>query len=218
MEVLSRWIPGTAAISASAALALVLAVRPVAAQDAVAAASAEVTPYAGWLITGNFLEGPLGVSLSSAGGPMYGVQASLPLAPGISVFGNVASSKADLKVGIPFLGGVSVGEVRSLLYDGGVRLAMPGPLGTSKSVTPFVQLGVGAIRYAISSSVLELTSTNLAFNAGIGAHVHVTDGIGLRVLASDYIGRFDSQEAMALDLDTRMSHNWGFVGGISIGF
>ena len=217
MTVLSRSILWTAAITPSAALALVLAVRPVAAQDAVAA-SADVTPYAGWFITGNFLEGPLGVSLSSAGGPMYGVQASLPLAPGISVFGNVASSKADLKVGIPFVGGMSVGEVQSLLYDGGVRLAMPGTLGTSKSVTPFVQLGVGAMRHTIASSVLELTSTNLAFNVGLGARVHVTEGIGLRVLASDHIGRFDSQEAIALDLDTQTSHNWGFVGGISISF
>ena len=212
MTVLSR------SIAAGAMLALTLVARPIAAQDAAGFGSADVTPYAGWLITGNFLEGPLGVGLSTAGGPMYGVQASIPLAPGVSVFGNVASSKADLKAGIPFLGGVSVGEVESLLYDGGVRLAMPGTLGSSTSVTPFVQLGVGALRHKISASVLEVTSTNLAFNVGLGAHVHVTDGIGLRLLASDYIGRFDAEEAIALDLDTRTSHNWGFIGGISISF
>ena len=202
----------------SAVIALALVPRQSAAQATPAAASADITPYAGWFITGNFLEGPLGVSLSSAGGPIYGVQASIPLAPGISIFGNVASSKADLKVGIPFVGGVSVGEVQSLLYDGGVRLARPGTLGASSSITPFVQLGVGALRHTISASVLDVTTTNLAFNAGLGAHVHVADGIGLRVLASDYIGRFDTEEAIALDLDTRTSHNFGFVAGLSISF
>lgn len=212
MKVLARML------ATGAVLALALAPRPGAAQETIAAASADVTPYAGWFITGNFLEGPLGVSLHTAGGPMYGVQASIPLAPGISIFGNVASSKADLKVGIPFVGGVSVGEVESLLYDGGVRLAMPGTLGRSSSMTPFVQLGVGAMRHVISASVLEMRTTNLAFNAGAGAHVHVTDGIGLRVLVSDYIGRFDTEEAIALDLETRTSHNWGFVGGVSISF
>jgi hypothetical protein len=210
MKVLARML------ASSAVLALALVPRMAAAQNA--PASADITPYAGWLITGNFLEGPLGVSLSTAGGPMYGVQASIPLAPGISLFGNLASSKADLSIGVPFVGGVSVGEVQSLLYDGGVRLAMPGTLRASSSITPFVQLGVGAMRHVISASVLETKTTNLAFNAGVGAHVHVTDGIGLRVMASDYIGRFDSQEAIALDLDSRTTHNFGFVGGLSISF
>ena len=212
MQVLAR------TLATGAVVALVLAPRPGAAQETIAAASADITPYAGWFITGNFLEGPLGVSLHTTGGPMYGVQASIPLAPGISIFGNVASSKADLKVGIPLVGGVSVGEVESLVYDGGVRLTMPGTLGRSTKTTPFVQLGVGAMRHVISASVLELRTTNLAFNAGVGAHVHVTDGIGLRVMASDYIGRFDAEEAIALDLETRTSHNFGIVGGLSISF
>lgn len=184
-----------------------------------AGTAADVTPYAGYLLTGSFLEGPLGTSISSAGGAMYGVQASYPLAPGISVFGNIASSKADLMVGVPFLAGVTVGEVSTLLYDGGIRLALPNTIGTSKSVTPFVQLGVGAVRHALSAaSLLELRATNLAVNAGVGAHVKVSDGIGIRVLASDYIGKFDAEEATTFDLSTGTRHNWGLVGGISLSF
>ena len=187
--------------------------------EAQQATSADVTPYAGYLLTGSFLEGPLGTSISSAGGAMYGVQASYPLAPGISVFGNIASSRADLKVGVPFLAGVTVGEVKTLLYDGGIRLAIPNTLGAPKSVTPFVQLGVGAVRHDISAaSLLELPATNLAFTAGVGAHVMVSDGIGIRVLASDYIGKFDAREATTFDLSTEMRHTFGFVGGISLSF
>jgi hypothetical protein len=44
-----------------------------------------VTPFGGYLLSQRFVDGPLGTSLNVASAPMYGVQASLPLAPSASI-------------------------------------------------------------------------------------------------------------------------------------
>ena len=207
-------------ISSVAAIAtLALGVLPIHADAQRAPLPADVTPYAGYLLTGNFLEGPLGISLSSAGGVMYGVQASMPIGTGLSIYGNVARSKADLRVGIPILGALDVGSVETLLYDGGVRVTLPQAIGSTKTLTPFFQAGVGAMRHDIAAAdYVELRATNFAFNAGVGAHVAITDGFAFRVLISDYMGKFDAEEATTFDLSTRTRHSLGFAGGLSLEF
>ena len=67
-----------------------------------------VTPYAGYMIFGDFLKGPVGTSVSNANGPLYGAQLGLRLGRGITLVGNVARASADLKIGLPFVGGLSV--------------------------------------------------------------------------------------------------------------
>lgn len=203
-----------------AALALLASLLPAARAAAQTPGLAgDVTPYVGYLLTGNFVEGPLGVSLSSAGGALYGVQASLPMGGRISLYGNVASSKADLRVGLPIVGGVEVGRVETLLYDGGIRVTLPEAVGATKSVTPFFQAGIGAIKHDIlAADYIELTATNFAFNAGVGAYIAVVDGLGIRALISDYMGKFDAEEATMFDLGTKTRHNFGFAGGVSIEF
>jgi hypothetical protein len=204
-------------VAAIATLALGLAAARAEAQSA--GLAGDVTPYVGFLLTGNFIEGPLGVALSSAGGAMYGVQASLPMGGGLSLYGNIAQSKSDLRVGLPIIGGVDVGRVETLLYDGGIRVTLPEAIGATRSVTPFVQAGIGAIRHDISAAdYIELTATNFAFNAGVGAYIAVTNGLGIRALISDYMGKFDAEEATTFDLGTRTRHNFAFAGGISIEF
>src|SRR5688500_6647066 len=106
------------------AATLTLACAPVAAQTRLPSTRlplAEVTPYAGYLITGNFVEAPLGVSLTSASGPVYGAQLTIPLTPGVSLMGNIAGSKGDLELGLPILGGIALGETQTLLFDGGLQ-------------------------------------------------------------------------------------------------
>lgn len=207
-------------IGLAAMIAALAALVPAARADAQHAGLAgDVTPYAGFLLTGNFIEGPMGVSLSSAGGAMYGFQASMPLGGGISLYGNIAQSKADLRVGVPFVGGWNVGRVETLLYDGGIRVTLPEAVGATKTVTPFFQAGIGAIRHDISAiDYIELKATNFAFNAGVGAYIALTDGFGLRTMISDYMGKFDAREATSFDIDTKTRHNFGFAGGISIEF
>src|SRR5215212_1298586 len=79
----------------------------------------QIAPYAGYMVFGNWIEGPLGTSLSSAGGALYGGQVGLRLAPNVSLVGNLAYSSGDLRVGIPLIGGLSVGHTKALLSDGG---------------------------------------------------------------------------------------------------
>ena len=203
-------------------LALAASLAPPARMDAQTPGLAgDVTPYVGYLLTGNFIEGPIGASLSSAGGALYGVQVSLPVGSGISLYGNIASSKADLRIGVPLVGDMNAGRVETLLYDGGIRLTMPAAVGSTKTVTPFFQAGIGAIKHDIlAADYIELSATNFAFNAGVGAYIAVVDGLGIRALVSDYMGKFDEEEATGFDLglSTKTRHNFGFAGGISIEF
>ncbi|MBL0890681.1 MAG: hypothetical protein IBJ19_08705, partial [Gemmatimonadaceae bacterium] len=74
-----------------------------------AAVGATLTPYAGYLITGNWYDGPVGTSISTTNAPTVGVQGSIPLARGLSLVGNLAYASGDLRIGLPLLGGVNVG-------------------------------------------------------------------------------------------------------------
>src|SRR5215510_7039919 len=58
-------------------------------------------PFGGYLISQNFIDGPLDTRLGSVSAPLFGVQASLPLAPGASIIGSIGYSTGDLEVGAP---------------------------------------------------------------------------------------------------------------------
>ena len=73
------------------------------------------------MVFGNYLSGPLGTTLSNAPGMVYGTQVGLSLAPELSLVGNIGYTTSDMKVGIPFLGGVSVGHSSMLIYDAGLE-------------------------------------------------------------------------------------------------
>jgi hypothetical protein len=74
-----------------------------------------------------------------------------------------------------------------LLYDGGLEYNLGSSLGGSMPISPFVQAGVGAIRYTIDESILSTRSTSLTGNLGLGADLSVGRGMALRVLAKDYM-------------------------------
>ena len=196
--------------------ALVAAGRPAHAQ--LAAPTVELTPYAGYMHLGNYADGPLGTNLSSSNGYVLGAQLALKLTPNIALVGNVAHANADLQVGVPILGGIGVGNSKVWLYDGGVQLGVPATAAAGVGISPFVQLGVGAIRHDVGSSLLRTHATNLAYNAGIGADVMLGRSLGLRVMAKDYIGRFDAKEATGFDLNTEMRHNIAVSAGVKLAF
>lgn len=179
-------------------------------------AAPSVSPYAGYMIFGNIVDGPYGTSLTSSSGPVYGVQANLPLGSTVSVVGNVGYSEPDLRFGIPILGGVTLGKSQVLMYDGGLQLSAPARGG--RAITPFVQVGAGGMRYTVKVEGLSRTASNIAFNAGIGADVPLTQNLGLRLFAKDYIGKFDVNEATGLDYEAKTSHNIALSAGLKLEF
>jgi hypothetical protein len=177
-----------------------------------------ISPYAGFMVFGDYLKGPLGTSVSNAPAPIYGTQVGLSLAPNLSLIGNIGYTQSDIKVGVPILGGLSVGHSAMLIYDGGLEYN----LGTLKTgampFSPFVQAGVGAIRYNIDESILHTEATNLTGNLGIGADLSVGKGMALRLLAKDYIGKFNFKDATGFDISGETAHNFAFSAGLRLDF
>jgi hypothetical protein len=188
------------------------------AQPVVAGTAFELTPYAGYMIFGDYLKGPLGTSVSNAPGAIYGVQLGMKIAPNVSLIGNVGYTSSDIQAGIPFLGGYSIAHSSTLLYDGGLQLDLPISTGTGLGIKPFIQGGVGAMRYNISESVVQTTSTNFAGNVGVGADLGLGQGIGLRLMAKDYIGKFNFQDATGLDVQGQTTHNFALSAGLRFNF
>ena len=207
-----------ALIGLAALAGTLLLARDAHGQAAKPAPAAAITPYAGYLVAGNFLEGPVGTSIASAGGPLYGAQLSIPLGSSISVVGNAGYSSGDLKVGLPLVGGLSVGSVRTLLFDAGVELRSPSPLGMSGLLTPLLQVGAGVVRHDVDVQLLQTDATAASFNVGAGADLALGRNLGLRFLAKDYIGKFDFKEATGFELDSKTAHNWAFTAGVSLKF
>ena len=178
----------------------------------------ELTPYAGYMIFGDFLKGPLGTSISNAPGALYGVQLGMRLAPNVSLIGNLAYSSSDVKAGVPFLGGYSIAHSNTLLYDGGLQLDLPTSTASGLGLKPFAQIGAGAMRYNISQSIVETNATNFAWNVGAGADISLGQSLGLRLMAKDYIGKFNFQDATRLDVQGQTSQNWALSAGLRFNF
>lgn len=217
----------SAAAGALAALAVIAA--PAGAQLASATAtdisgpragatSLEVTPYAGYMMFGNFIDGPLGTSLGSSASPVYGAQLGLTLLPGVVLVGNVAHASGNLKVGIPLLGGINAGTTSALIADGGVQLSIPTPGAAIYS--PFIQAGVGAMKWDVNLGTTGLTahSTSLTGNLGAGLDLRLGQTVALRLMAKDYIGKFDFKEATSLNVSGKTAQNWALTAGVKVGF
>lgn len=178
----------------------------------------DVTPYAGYMVFGDYLSGPLGIAVNNAPAPIVGVQLGMKIAPNLSMIGNIATSNSDVQVGVPFFGGVSIAHSTVLLYDAGLQLDIPMTSAYGTTFSPFVQAGVGAFHYDISQSVINTSATNLAGNVGVGADIAMGRGIGLRLMAKDYIGQFNFQDATALDVNGGTTQNFAFSAGMRFSF
>lgn len=190
---------------------------PLSAQQAVAP-KLQLTPYAGYLRSGAIVSGPFGTALRNAGAPVYGGELSLALTPNLSVLGNVAYSQPGLEIGAPILGGLQVARSSVLLYDAGLRLRLPASPSGGLPFSPFVQAGAGAMRQSFEVGPVATHSTGLAYNVGAGVDVDLSPRLGLQLMAKDYIGKFDAEEATFIDVDTRTTHNWAFSAGLRLGF
>ncbi len=202
----------------SSAIASIAAASPALAQAPESGTVFHVTPYIGYMVFGDYLKGPVGTSLTNAPGLLYGAQAGLSLSPQLSLIGNLGYTNSDLQIGIPFLGGVSVGSSSMLIYDAGLEYNLGSTKIGSTPFSPFVQGGVGAITYNIDETVLQTKATNFAANLGIGADVSIGSGMALRFLVKDYIGQFNFQDATGLGLSGETAHNFALSAGLRFDF
>ena len=179
--------------------------------------SPSVSPYAGYMMFGDIAKGPLGTSLSTSSGTVYGVQANLPLGSTLSVVGNVGYSQPTLRFGLPIVGGVDFGKSDVWLYDAGFQFNAP-TLPGSRTISPFVQVGAGGMSYNVQVSGLSQKASNFAFNAGVGADIPLAENLGLRLFAKDYIGKFDVNEATGVNYDAKTSNNIALSAGLKLSF
>lgn len=178
-----------------------------------------LSPYAGVMVFGNYLNGPLNTTLSNKPGMLYGTQVGLSLSPELSLVGNIGYTSSSIEVGLPILGGISVGHSSMLLYDADLEYGFGAMRSGTTALTPFVQAGVGAMRYDVSAiDILSTTATNFAGNVGVGADIAMGKGMALRLLAKDYIGKFDFKDAIGFDVDGSTAHNFGFTAGLRFDF
>jgi len=178
----------------------------------------DVTPYLGWMVFGDFVKGPLGSSIYSAPAVVYGAQLGMHLAPNISLVGNLATTSGDIKAGIPFLGGLSVAHSTMVLYDADLQLDLPVTTYSGASFSPFLQAGAGVIHYDISESIVSTQATNFAGNVGLGADLTINKDFGIRLMAKDYIGKFDVKDATSLDISGQTANNFAFSAGVRVSF
>lgn len=173
-----------------------------------------ITPYAGYMKFGNLVDGPLGTRVRGAAGPVYGAEATLGITRGLDLVGNLAYASTDLEVGVPVVGGLSLGRSSALLYDAALRLGVP--LGTG-GIKPFVQAGAGAMRQQIELGPVATKATNFAYSVGAGVELPLGSRLGLQLMAKDYIGKFDAREATAIDVNTGTRHNLTLSAGVRLG-
>jgi hypothetical protein len=165
---------------------------------------------------GTLVDGPLGTSVRSPGSPVYGAEATLGITPGLALVGNVAYASSDLQVGVPVVGGLSLGQSSALLYDAALRLSVPLSSG-APGIRPFLQAGAGAIRQEIDVAGVATHATNFAYNLGVGVEVPIGSRLGLQLMAKDYIGKFDAREATSVNVDAETAHNWALSAGVRLG-
>jgi hypothetical protein len=174
-----------------------------------------VAPYAGYLVSQSFFDGPLNSSLSIQSSPVYGAQLSLPLAPNASIVGTLGYGSGDLEAGIPIIGGISVGETSTLLMDASVELRVP---SATMRFVPVFQLGGGAIRREVTILGVTADATDFQVSGAIGADFPLSQNIAVRVLAKDHYGKADFGSVGPLEAKTNDLHTLALVGGVRIEF
>ena len=191
-----------------------LSTLPLAANAQTAQPLIELVPQVGYAMPGDLWKGPVGTSVRGRNGAFYGVQLAINPTSVIGLVGSVGMARSDLEAAIPVIGGAAFGRTETVFYDAGLQLRLP---LDAAGVVPYLQAGAGGVRHTLESSGLEVSASNPAVHVGAGLDLNVSPGLGLRLQVRDYIGRFDAQEALLLDVDGATSHTLAFTLGLRVG-
>jgi hypothetical protein len=175
-----------------------------------------IAPFAGYLVSQSFIEGPLNTRLGSVNAPLFGVQASLPLAPSAALIGTIGYSSGDLEVGAPIIGGVSVGESDTWVFDASVELRAPN-FGMGRFV-PFAHLGGGALHRRLGVLGFSADATDFMVSGGVGADIPLSSSMAIRLMAKDHYGKADFGNLGSLEAKTDDLHTLALSAGLRIAF
>ena len=179
-----------------------------------------IAPYVGYMNFGDYFETTNNVEFSNENGALYGAQAQLDLGRYVSLLGNFGYTSSKFTFENYYGSGQSlnVDDVGVWLYDGGIQLRMPLEPEAMSGISPFVQVGAGAIRYSSDDDdIASSSATNTAFNYGAGIDWQLGK-LGIRLMAKDYVTSLDWKDFGNVELEDTKAHNWGLTAGFKIGF
>jgi len=70
----------------------------------------------------------------------------------------------------------------------------------------------------VESGFLNANATNVAYNVGGGVDVRLSPNFGVRVMAKDYLGKFDFKEATTFNVNGKTTNNVALTLGVNFGF
>ncbi len=185
-----------------------------------------VTPYAGYMFFGNLGDLDANTRLSNENSWVTGAQAKFRMNSQWSLVGNAAYARTNFRA-VPASGGGTgsgsniSGDIGYWLGDVGVQWQLPFSMRNG-SISPFVQTGVGAVRYSsnANSPSAEGSTTNAQFNAGVGLDIE-SGPLGIQLMLRDYVTSFDWNRVRAVDDNTdrsRIANNLALTAGLRINF
>lgn len=170
--------------------------------------------YGGYMQLDNLFRGTNGASYSNNNAAQVGVHAGVSLNPIIAFLGNVTYAKTSAHFALgDSLAPFASPNVGLWLLDGDLQLRAP--LGYT--ITPFVQVGVGAAWYRLRVNGAHHSNADVAFNAAVGADVPLTNALSLVVMAKDYIVSFDWAKVGDPRFDDHVTGNNTTNIGVSVG-
>jgi len=176
----------------------------------------ELTPYAGFMHFGDLFEFSDGRELSMKDAALLGAQAGVNLGSNWAVLGNFGWSSSQFTNEFQSSPTQTVSpDVNVFLYDASLQYRIP----MYGAVRPFIQGGVGGIRYRFDDDLNgNRGSSDVAFNAGVGADVQLGRTLGLRLMAKDYITSLSWDKPRDVDfnddIEGNTAHNLGFSVGL----
>jgi opacity protein-like surface antigen len=187
-------------------------------------------PYAGYMYFGNLQDYGNGRSLSLENGFFYGAQAGYSFSPNVALLANLGYSNSKLvnKESSQAGSGSNINESQNIgtyLYDGDIQFKLPflaNSMGTS--IAPFVQAGLGQIKYTYNSSKLTASTnesdTKFTYNVGAGVDIQVRPLIGVRLMVKDYITSLDFNKYYNITSGSKSNtaNNLALTAGLNFGF
>jgi hypothetical protein len=195
--------------------------------SSLAAQRIHVGAAAAYMAHGTYFDGPGGARFTNRDGLAAVIFGDWALLPALSAVlqGSVARSDWAFRQ-VPIVGDLDVGGARLWFADAGVRffpLELQRRTGSAtgslprRGIRPFVQAGMGVVRYSISNAILDEAATNVAVTIGAGIAVPIGP-LRAELSVKDWIVSFESvDEAGLIGAAGRRAHTLAVAAGLGIG-